>query len=67
MNREVHVRICEGLGASPRGYSANLHFPLSYRDIAEIAWELGVVVAPSTILRSRHSLRARVRAVLAEI
>lgn len=28
-----------------------LHFQLSYRDLAEIAWELGVLVAPSTILR----------------
>ncbi|MBV9034115.1 MAG: IS6 family transposase [Acidobacteriaceae bacterium] len=28
-----------------------LHFQLSYRDVAEIAWELGVVVSPSTILR----------------
>lgn len=28
-----------------------LHFPLSYRDVAEIAWELGVVASPSTILR----------------
>ena len=28
-----------------------LPFQLSYRDVAEIAWELGVVVSPSTILR----------------
>jgi transposase-like protein len=28
-----------------------LRFKLSYRDIAEIAWELGVLVAPCTILR----------------
>src|SRR4051812_36169202 len=28
-----------------------LRFKLSYRDMAEIAWELGVSVAPSTILR----------------
>jgi transposase-like protein len=28
-----------------------LRFKLSYRDMAEIAWELGVLVAPSTILR----------------
>ncbi len=28
-----------------------LRFKLSYRDVAEIAWELGVLVSPSTILR----------------
>jgi transposase-like protein len=28
-----------------------LRFKLSYRDLAELAWELGVFVAPSTILR----------------
>jgi transposase, IS6 family len=28
-----------------------LHFKVSYRDLEEIAWELGVHVAPSTILR----------------
>jgi transposase-like protein len=28
-----------------------LRFKLSYRDMAEIAWELGVMVARSTILR----------------
>jgi transposase-like protein len=28
-----------------------LRFPVSYREMAEIAWELGVAVAPSTILR----------------
>ena len=28
-----------------------LRFKLSYRDMAEIAWELGVSVSPSTILR----------------
>src|SRR5919206_3131530 len=28
-----------------------LRFKLSYREMAEIAWELGVLVAPSTILR----------------
>jgi transposase-like protein len=28
-----------------------LRFKLSYRDVAEIAWEMGIVVAPSTILR----------------
>ncbi|HTF67267.1 MAG TPA: hypothetical protein VK638_31770 [Edaphobacter sp.] len=28
-----------------------LRVKLSYRDVAEIAWELGVFVAPSTILR----------------
>ena len=28
-----------------------LPFQLSYRDVAEIAWELGVVVSPSPILR----------------
>ena len=28
-----------------------LRFKLSYRDLAEIAWELGVSVAPCTILR----------------
>jgi transposase-like protein len=28
-----------------------LLFKLSYRDMAEVAWELGVLVAPSTILR----------------
>ena len=28
-----------------------LRFKLSYRDMAEIAWELGVLVAPCTILR----------------
>jgi transposase-like protein len=28
-----------------------LRFKLSYRDMAEIVWELGVLVAPSTILR----------------
>jgi putative transposase len=28
-----------------------LRFKLSYRDVAEIAWEMGISVAPSTILR----------------
>src|SRR5258708_33427911 len=28
-----------------------LRFKLSYRDLAELAWGLGVFVAPSTILR----------------
>jgi transposase-like protein len=28
-----------------------LRFKLSYRDVAEIAWEMGILVAPSTILR----------------
>ncbi len=28
-----------------------LRFKVSYRDLAEIAWELGVTVSPSTILR----------------
>ncbi len=28
-----------------------LRFKLSYRDMAEIAWELGVLVSPSTIMR----------------
>ena len=28
-----------------------LRFKFSYRDMAEVAWELGVLVAPSTILR----------------
>jgi transposase-like protein len=28
-----------------------LRFKLSYREMAEIAWELGVLVSPSTILR----------------
>ena len=28
-----------------------LRFKLSYKDMAEIAWELGVRVSPSTILR----------------
>ena len=28
-----------------------LRFKLSYRDVAETAWELGVWVAPSTIVR----------------
>jgi transposase-like protein len=28
-----------------------LRFKLSYRDMAEVAWELGALVAPSTILR----------------
>ena len=28
-----------------------LRFKLSYRDMAEMAWELGVSVSPSTILR----------------
>jgi transposase-like protein len=28
-----------------------LRFQVSYREMAEIAWELGILVAPSTILR----------------
>jgi hypothetical protein len=28
-----------------------LRFKLSYRDVAEMAWEMGILVAPSTILR----------------
>jgi transposase-like protein len=28
-----------------------LRFKLSYRDVAEIAWVMGILVAPSTILR----------------
>jgi transposase-like protein len=28
-----------------------LRFKLSYRDVAEIAWEMGILVAPSTIMR----------------
>ena len=28
-----------------------LRFKLSYREMAEVAWELGVLVSPSTILR----------------
>ena len=35
-------------GNTARGY---LRFKLSYRDVAEIAWELAVLIAPSTILR----------------
>jgi transposase-like protein len=42
-----------------------LRFPVSYREMAEIAWELGVVVAPSTILRLGGPIRNGIRTVLA--
>jgi transposase-like protein len=34
-----------------------LRFKLSYRDVAEIAWEMGILVAPSTILRWSFDMR----------
>jgi transposase-like protein len=38
-----------------------LRFKLSYRDMAEIAWELGVLVAPSTIMRWVIDMRKSLR------
>ena len=44
-----------------------LRFKLSYRDLAELARELGVCVAPSTILRWVVRYALRVREMLASL
>ena len=43
-----------------------LRFKLSYRDLAELARELGISVAPNTIYDG-HTLRPRVREMLANL
>src|SRR5271165_6443033 len=44
-----------------------LRFKLSYRELAELARELGVSVAPSTVLRWVVRSRPRVREMLASL
>src|SRR5947209_20629651 len=44
-----------------------LQFKLSYRDLSELARELGVRVAPCTILRSRGALRLGCRTMLESV
>jgi transposase-like protein len=44
-----------------------LRFKLSYRGMAEVAWELGVLVPPSTILRWVGALCGGLQPALASI
>ena len=44
-----------------------LRFKLSYRDLAEIAWELGVSVAPCTIFRWGGAVLRGVRPTMASL